>query len=44
MRKTSTNKAKGKKNRPKTKLGIPRLPIPILPLAQKPFKMRKVAC
>ena len=25
MRKTSTNKAKGKKNRPKTKLGIPDL-------------------
>jgi hypothetical protein len=25
MRKTSTNKAKGKKNRPRTKLGIPDL-------------------
>ena len=25
MRKTSTNKAKGKKSRPKTKLGIPDL-------------------
>ena len=25
MRKTSSNKAKGKKNRPKTKLGIPDL-------------------